>query len=291
MDLKQGPILVTGATGRQGGATARRLLQHDFEVHAMTRRPEQPEAQHLRDLGAKVVRGDLDDPESLKPLMQNVAGVFSLQNYWEVGGEREVAEGRLVTDLAQAYGLQYLVYTSVGGADRHTGIAHFDSKYAIEEHLRSLHVPWTVLRPVWFMDNLLRPEERERIEQQGVLAMPLPPDVPLQMIAVNDIGVFATMAFRQPGEWTHRALELAGDELTLPELADQLSRHLDRKVTHLEVPLSAVREQSEDAAVMFEWFIAKGYEARIDELRVLHPELLSFEQWLNVSWPVTAQAR
>lgn len=286
MALGKGPILVTGATGRQGGATARHLLQHGFEVHALTRHPQGPAAEHLRALGAKVLQGDMDDPESFKPLIHNTRAVFSVQNYWEVGAEREVAEGKLVADLAQAYGLKHIVYSSVGGADRSTGIAHFESKYQIEEHIRSLHVSWTVLRPVWFMENLLQPPQRESIEQQGVLAMPLPPETPLQMIGVNDIGIFATMAFMQPGEWSSRALELAGDEKTMPELAEALGKHLGRKVEYQQAPMAAVRAQSEDLATMFEWFIAKGYEANLDELRVLHPGLMSLEQWLHASWPV-----
>jgi uncharacterized protein YbjT (DUF2867 family) len=291
MDLGKGPILVTGATGRQGGAVARHLLQHGFEVHALTRRPLQPEADQLRKLGATVVAGDMDDPESIKPLMQNVLAVFSVQNFWEVGAEREVAEGRLVADLAQAHGLKFIVYSSVGGAERSTGIAHFESKYRIEEHIRSLPLSWSVLRPVWFMENLLRSPQKEQIEEEGVLAVPMPPDVALQMVSVNDVGAIAAMAFMEPTEWASRSLEIAGDERTMPEVAAALSDHLGRKVEYQQVPIEQVRAQSEDAAVMYEWFVTDGYEAPIDELRLLHPGLLNLEQWLCMSWPVRAPAQ
>ena len=289
-DLKAGPILVAGATGKQGGAVARHLLQHEFAVHAMTRHPGGPEADHLRELGARVVQADMDDPKSLKAAMQDARGVFSVQNFWEVGAEREVAEGRRVADLAQALDYASMVYSSVGGADRDTGIAHFDSKFEIEQHVRSLHVRWTILRPVWFMENLLGPGMRPSLEA-GVLPFPLPPEVPLQMVSVNDIGVFATMAFLNPPDWSERALEIAGDEMTIPELAAALGEHLGRKVEYREVSIEDAREQQgEDAAIMYEWFADAGYEAPIEELRVLHPGLMNVRQWLNLTWPAPATA-
>ena len=131
-------VLVTGATGKQGGAVARELLHRGYRVRALTREPGKPAAQELAGLGADVVRGDLDDPESLRPSLEGVYGAFSMQNYWETGFEREVAQGIALADLASEIGVQHFVYDSVGSANRETGLSHFESKWRIEERIREL---------------------------------------------------------------------------------------------------------------------------------------------------------
>ena len=168
-------VLVTGATGRQGGATARHLLARGFRVRAVTRDPDKPAARALAERGAEVVRGDLDDPASLESAIRGADGVFSVQNFWETGFEREVKQGIALADLAQAAGTRHFVYASVGSAHRKTGLPHFESKWQIEEHIRAIGLPHTVLRPVWFMENWAG--YRDTIID-GALPLPLTPDRP-----------------------------------------------------------------------------------------------------------------
>lgn len=279
MDLQGGPILVFGATGRQGGAVARQLLQHGFAVRAVTRDPAKPDARRLHDLGAEVVHGDLDNLQSIEKVMGGMRGVFSVQNFWETGAEREIEQGKAVAEVAHAMNLDFMVYSSVGGAERGTGIPHFDSKFVIEGRISELGLKATVLRPVWFMENLLT--MRDQING-GKFSMPLPAETPLQMIAVDDIGYFAAQAFLHPDEHAGKALELAGDELTMPQVARLLSQRLGRTVEYVPVPVAQVREKDPEAAIMFEWFDQQGYQADIEHLRVIHPQLLRFEQWLNL---------
>lgn len=281
MDLLNGPILVIGATGHQGGAVARELLRHGYIVRAITRDVSQPAAEDLRTLGAQVIHGDLNQIETLKHAMHGCRGVFSVQNFWETGAELEIEQGIRVAEIVHTLNIPFLVYSSVGGAERATNIPHFDSKFVIEGRISELGLMAAVLRPVFFMENFLQGELRQGIDQ-GTLAMPLPPDVPLQMIAVDDIGFFAASAFEHPNEHTGKALEIAGDELTMPEVCKLLSRRLGRPVVYEQLPMEQARAQSEENAVMFEWFINSGYQADIEQLRVLHPGLLRFEQWLNV---------
>src|SRR5829696_2881793 len=146
-------ILVTGATGQQGGAAARHLLANGWRVRGLTRNPASDKAQALVALGAEVVEGDLYDRTSVDTALQGAYGVFSVQNFWlpDVGAEGEVRQGQLLADAAHAAGIKHFVYTSVGGAERATGIPHFDSKWAIEQHIAALGLPATVLRPVFFM--------------------------------------------------------------------------------------------------------------------------------------------
>src|SRR5215218_9722039 len=146
-------IVVTGATGKQGGAVARSLLNRGFRIRALTRNPQKPEAQALADQGAEVVQGDMEDPSAMERLTEGAHGVFSVQNFWETGYDREVQQGKTVADAAKAAGVEHFVYSSVGSAHRQTGIPHFESKWEVEEYVRQIGLPYTILRPTAFMQN------------------------------------------------------------------------------------------------------------------------------------------
>jgi uncharacterized protein YbjT (DUF2867 family) len=271
-------ILVTGATGRQGGAVTRHLVAAGWRVRALSRDPNRPQGQALAKLGAEVVPGDLDDFASLTRALNGVYGVFSVQSFWEHGYEGEVRQGRnLAEAAATASRIAHFVYSSVGGADRDTGIAHFESKWAIEQRVRALGLPATILRPSFFMENFLA---SQALSPDGRLRMSLPADRPLQMIAVDDIGAFTALVFDRPGEFLARALELAGDERTMSEVVELFGSLLGREIAFEELPLDRLRETSLEAAAMFDWFRREGYRADIDYLRRLHPRLLTLRDWI-----------
>src|SRR5918998_2084768 len=146
-------ILVCGATGNQGGAVARSLLDQGFQVRALTRDLQKSEAQTLAEGGAEVVQGDMEDRSDMERVLEGADGIFSVQNFWETGYDREVQQGKTVADAVKVASVQHYVYSSVGSAHRQTGIPHFDSKWEVEEHLRELDLPYTVLRPAFFMQN------------------------------------------------------------------------------------------------------------------------------------------
>ena len=273
-------VLVTGATGQQGGAVARSLLGRGFGVRALTRDPEKPEAKVLAESGAEVARGDLEDRSSLDRALEGVYGVFSVQNFWEAGYDREIEQGKRLVGAAKAADIEHYVYSSVGSAHRETGIPHFDSKWEVEEYLRGSGVPFTILRPVFFMQNWGMFGKDQILG--GTLAQPLDPDKPLQMLAAQDIGVFATLAFENPEEWIGREVDLAGDEMTMPEVAGTFSRVVGREVGYYRVPWDQFEENAgEEATVMYRWFNDHGYEADITALREEHPGLIAFEEYLR----------
>ncbi|MFC4114087.1 NmrA/HSCARG family protein [Nonomuraea zeae] len=263
-------VLVTGATGNQGGATARQLLARGWAVRALVRDASKSAAQALRDHGAELVQGDLDDTGSLREAMQGVYGVFSVQAlaYEPKTLAAEVRQGKTVADIAQDSGVAHLVYSSVGGAERETGIDHFESKAEIERHILALGVPATILRPVFFMNNLLHYADAG---DERLLALPVRPDKPMQLIATDDIGVFAADAFDSPGQFIGQQIELAGDELTFPEVAEIYERVTGTPTRFEALPIDER---------MFEWFAEEGYRADVQALRRQHPELLTFERFL-----------
>jgi uncharacterized protein YbjT (DUF2867 family) len=272
-------FLVTGATGRQGGAVARRLLKRGNRVRALTRDPNKPAARALAEMGAEVVRGDLDDRPSVERALAGAYGVFSVQNYWEAGYEREVSQGITLAEAAKAQGVKHFLYSSVGSSYRKTGIAAFEGKWEIEEHIRRVGLPYTILRPTSLMEDW--EEMREEIVG-GTLAQPLDPHTALQQVSVEDIGVFAAMAFEEPERWLGREVDLAGDESPMAELAETFGRVLGRKVEYVQVSWEEFREAyGEDLAVMYEWFEEVGYEADIGALREEYPGLTTFVAYLR----------
>jgi uncharacterized protein YbjT (DUF2867 family) len=274
-------ILVSGATGQQGGAVARSLLGRGIGVRALTRDPDKPEARELAELGAEVASGDLEDRSSIVQVLDGVHGMFSVQQVWETGVEGEVRQGVMLADAAKGAGVDHYVYSSGGSAHRETGIPHFESKWEVEKHVRGSGVPYTVLRPVFFMQNW---EYMREPILGGTLPQPLDPDKPFQMLAAEDIDVFAAMAFEDPERWIGREVDLAGDEMTMPEIADTFSRVIGRQVDYFQVPWDQFEEQmGEESTVMYRWFNDYGYEADIPALKEEHPGLVSFEQYLRAN--------
>jgi len=291
MKIGQDVILVTGATGAQGGATANELLAAGHKVRALTRNPNSDAAKALKAKGADVYLGDFDDEGSLKVAMEGVWGVYSMQNTWEVGVEHEETQGKHLAHVAKKAGIQHFVYSSVQSANRETGIPHFDNKWRIEETVRSLKFPsYSIIRAVFFMENLLTPWFKPGIDQ-GQLQVGIKPETKLQMIAVADIGKYGRVAFERHEELNGRALDIAGDELTMPETAEIISKAAGRKVVHVQVPIEEVRKSSEDFALMLEWFDAVGYDADIKGMaKEFGIEPTSFATWAAAAnWGVAKE--
>ncbi len=286
---KNSTILVTGATGRQGGTVARSLVEDGWKVRALVRDSRKEAARELKAIGIELVHGDLDDPASLRRALKDVYGVFSVQTWREKGVEGEIRMGRNLADAAKATGVKHFIYSSVGGADRRTGIPHFESKYAIEQHIRSLELPSTIFRPVYFMHNFNEPKMESAI-LNGMLATALRQDRRLQMLAPEDLGTFVRLAFDHPEVYLDKTFELAGDELTMSEAAAVFSRITGRTVHSVQQPIGEVQRFNRDAGRMYAWFNDNGYHADIPALRALHPGLLSLETWLKRTQWMPAKA-
>jgi uncharacterized protein YbjT (DUF2867 family) len=277
------PILVTGGTGRQGGAVAAELLRRGREVRALVRSPQAPAARALAAAGAALAQGDLDDPASLDAAVRGAGGVFSVQTFQGPGGvAAEERQGKALAAAAARAGVAHLVYSSVGGAERATGVPHFDSKWHIEQHIAALGLPATVLRPAMFYDNFhyIGPH---LVDGKLVLGLWLRPEKPLQMIAAADIAAFAADAFDDPAAWAGRQVEIAGDELTGPQMAEVFTRVSGIPARYEQQPIAQLRESSAETAAMFGWLDREGYQADLPALRRLRPALTSLESWLRAA--------
>jgi len=187
-------------------------------------------------------------------------GAFAVQNTWTAGVEGEEPQGHRFAKVARDAGVQHFVYTSFGSADRQTGIPHFDNKFRVENTVRALNFPsYAIIRPVFFMENLVSPW----FLNGDTLVSTLKTDTVLQMIAVKDIGQYGAMAFTQADRFKNVEVDIAGDAVTLPQAAATLSQAYGRTIEYLQIPISEVRKNSEDFALMLEWFDRVGYDADI----------------------------
>jgi uncharacterized protein YbjT (DUF2867 family) len=273
-------VAVAGSTGKQGGAVARALLHRGHRVRALTRRPDSQAAATLRALGAGIFEADLDDDAAVGQAVEGSDAFFLMSTPFEEGVEVEARQARHAAKVAKERGVQHLVYSSVAGADRRTGIPHFDSKRDVELYLQKLQIPSTIVAPVFFMENLLGPMFVQGL-RTGSLSMPLPPGRALQVIAVEDIAEFVRLVLERPAEFLGRRIDIASDSLNGPELARGLAQASGSAIAYVEQPLAAVRAQSQDFARMWEWFDQVGYSANLEELRRAYPEVgwHGFQSW------------
>lgn len=293
MDKQNDIVLVTGATGTQGGAVARALLSNGYKIRALVRKPDSEKAQALARLGADLVEGDFDEPAGLKSAMKGVWGIFAVQNSHEAGVEREEQQGKTIAQLAYSQGVSHFVYNSVAGTDGRTGLAHFDNKWRIEETVRSLGFPsYTILRPVWFMDNLVSEQFiKGQFPElaQGKLATSMTPQTVFQMIAADDIGRFGLLAFELADKMNGQTLDIAGDEYTMPEVAAILSQSTGMQIQYVQVSKQHVAEVASVVWAEFEeWNNRVGWHADINAIaKDYNMHLTTLPEWLrqhNMPW-------
>ncbi len=281
-------VLVTGATGQQGGAVVRALLSRGHRVRALTRKPDSEAARQLISAGADLVTGDLGDAVSVLKAASGVSAMFLMGNSSEAGTEEETRQGIIAAGAARDAGVGHLIYSSVADANKKTGIPHFDSKYLVEKHVASLGIPYTISAPASFMENIVAPWSIGAL-RQGTYAFPMPPKRVIQLIALADIGAFVATLIERRDQVFGKRFDLAGDELSGEEQAKILSQAIGHVINYQEIPIAAARQQSKDVALMFEWFDRVGADADIAALRRDFSEVRwhSFADWARAfDWSV-----
>ncbi|KAI8652457.1 NmrA domain-containing protein [Fusarium keratoplasticum] len=296
-------LLITGATGKQGGSVVEAVLARfskDFTILAVTRNAQSPSAVRLtkKSSSVKLVEGNLDDVPSLFRAANKVAsgpiwGVYSVQAAVAKGTtfEGEIRQGKALIDESIKNDVKYFVYSSVdrGGNERSwtnpTQIPHFKAKHQIEHHLRDSTangksaMGWTILRPVIFLDNIT-PDFQAKVFMTSLRSTMK--DKPLQWIATSDIGVFAAEAFANPERFNKQAIGLAGEKLTFEEL-NQRFKNLTGAGVGTTVGLlgKALKAGVKEVGVMLDWFKEDGYNVDIQLAKSIHPHIKDVEAWLK----------
>ncbi|GLA77790.1 hypothetical protein AtubIFM55763_009981 [Aspergillus tubingensis] len=281
-------VLITGATGKQGGALIRNLLlrKAPLEIIAVTRNTSSASAQKLASLSAniKLVEGDLDNPGAIFRNAQRLTtspiwGVYSVQA--AIGNKAEETQGKALIDESIRQKVKFFVYSSVDrGGEEHsfqnpTKIPHFIKKHNIEHHLvnrsKDGNMDWVILRPAAFFENLTPDFFGKVFTTCFKMALA---GKPLQLVATSDIGYFGAEAFLNPDKYKGRAISLAGDELTFEEDWTATAETF-RPICSLFMAMM------KDMGYMFQWFRNEGYRADIPRLREIHPEMMDFATWLK----------
>jgi uncharacterized protein YbjT (DUF2867 family) len=272
------PVAVVGATGQQGSATVDALLDRGIPVRALTRNTDGAAARALAERGVEVVPADLAAPETVRRAFDGAAAAFAMTTFGGPDGtDGEVAQGKTIGEAAQAAGLPFLLYSSVGGAERHSAVPHFESKGRIEELLTGV-LPLNIVRPTFFMENLMYMIGRNGDSWE--VQLPMPGNIPLQMISVRDIGKVAAalLAERNPDALP---IEIAGDELTGERIAELLGERLGAPARFVELPLGALGDD-DDQKAMFGWFKQlPAYRADFERTRELVPDVEDLATWLQ----------
>jgi uncharacterized protein YbjT (DUF2867 family) len=283
-------VVVTGSTGKQGGAVARDLLARGHKVRAVTRDPNATQAKSLAKAGATLVGASLEDTAAITQALEGATSLFAMTAPFG-GAEGETGQGVAAADAAKAAGV-HLVFTSVGSANRQTGIPHFDSKYEVEKYIAKIGVRATILAPVYFMENLIT-FGKEQLAK-GIYAGMLPPTRTLAQVAVADIGAVAVRVLEDAGRFTGKRFDLAGDEVTGNDVVATLSRVTGRPFSYYQVPLEVIRQRmGEDGARMYEWMERVGYSVNRAALRREFPDVAfhDFESWAKTQdWTALLQS-
>jgi uncharacterized protein YbjT (DUF2867 family) len=232
-------VLVTGATGQQGGLVARMLLERGHKVRALTRNPSSPKAQELAQRGATLFQGDLEDRASLERALEGVDSLFLMSTPFEAGAHAEITQAVTAAEAARARGVKHLVYSSAAGANRPTGVEHFESKGEAERRLMALDVPYTIIGPGPFMDNVLAHWALPSLEE-GKFRMPVPRHFKMQQVAVVDIARFAVLVLEQRERFLGKRIDIYSDAVSGQDMADTLSRVLGRPLEYVEASFAEI---------------------------------------------------
>jgi uncharacterized protein YbjT (DUF2867 family) len=275
-------VLITGALGLQGGAAVPYLSGYGHGIRVLTRDPEK--AKGISVANVEVIQGDSRKREDLKNALDGVDGVF-LMTPSGGGAKAEATHGKAMIDACAEKEIDHIVYSSACCANKKTGVPYFESMYEIEEHLKESGLSYTILRPVWFMEHFASPWLRPSIEK-GVLSTPLRSDRPLQMVSVDDIGRIVAEAFTKPMKFVGREMDIAGDQLTMREITEEISRVMSHPVRYEHVPESrAEKAVGSDWVPMFRWLNEHGYDADIwlaqTRFQRFEISLTSFREYLE----------
>lgn len=271
-------ILVSGATGQQGGSVVNALLNDGHEVVGITRNVDSTRAKALKNRGVDMISVNFTDHQAAVKAMQGFDVVFALTTPFEEGLEKETQQGITMANAAVEAGVSHFIFNSVSDADRSTGVPHFDSKYEVEKHLATLHLNWTVVGPTYFMDNMMLFNVDGL--KEGKLMMAMPGNIELQQVAVEDIGLFVAHVVSAGADMFGKRVNIAGDSITGEQMVEVLTEVIGKEIVYQGFPTDVMREQSEDMALMYEWFISTGYSADMNAMR--GHGMKSFRDWAGI---------
>jgi uncharacterized protein YbjT (DUF2867 family) len=276
-----GVIAVTGATGRQGGAVTRALLADGWRVRGLTRRPGGVGGRSLAALGVEVVGADMEEAGSLDRAFKGVHGVYSVQNHMISGLDGEVRQGRNVAEAARRAEVSHLVYGSAGIGRRGTGVGSWESKVDVEDHLRKLDLPVTVLRPTAFMELMTDRAFYPAVGVWHVWPKLAGDSFVVWWLSCHDLGAIAARVFAAPQRYVGQDLTLAADRRSLEECRSIYRRVVGRNPRRVPMPTWMLDRFAPDTVALWKWLRDNDFQADETVALRIHPTALGVEEWLR----------
>jgi uncharacterized protein YbjT (DUF2867 family) len=280
----RGIIVVTGATGLQGGAVSRHLLRGGWHVRGLTRNAASRRAQALAAAGAEVVQGDMDDIATLLPLFAGAYGVYSVQNPMISGPAAEVRQGRHVADAARRSGVRHLVYGSAGIGRSGTGVPSWETKVQVEDHIRALGLPLTILRPMAFMELMTERKFAPAVAAWSLMPALMGPSRSIGWICADDLGIVAAKLFDAPQQFVGEELALASDVQSLEQCRVIYQEVMGRSPPQLPMPAWLFKRfgfVGQDLTAMWRWLRTETIALDTGPTRAIHPDALTVRAWLR----------
>lgn len=277
-------IFVTGATGNQGGAVARSLINNGFRVKALTRNPDSTSALNLKKINAELIKGDLNDPDTYRNHLKGIDGIFSVQTF-ENGIEREIRQGIGLADIAREYSVNHFLYSSTLGANLNTGIPHWESKFKIENHVKN-NLPYTIIRPASLFENFLIPDVRNRIKK-GKLVSPVYKHVVQQFVSSNDIGEMSANIFKNPTKYFGQTLSLVAEEADMMKISSIFTEVLGKEIKYQKLPMLITRlVMGKNLYKMFKWINKNGgvFPKEKDGFEMQNPVQTDLKKWIKLNF-------
>jgi uncharacterized protein YbjT (DUF2867 family) len=275
-------VVVTGVTGRQGGAVARHLLAGGWRVRGVTRSPASQAAQEVAGLGVELARADMADRNGMMAVCEGARGVFSVQNPMVSGEQEELAQGRTVVDAAADAGVAHFVYGSAGPGTPGTGVAAWDTKLEIAEYARTCGLPLTVLRPMAFMELMTDKDLYPAVAAWGLMPRLVGVDRPIPWLAADDVGAIAARAFADPRSYVGTDLALAADWRTLSECQGIWRLVTGRNPRRFPMPVWLFqRFVGPDLVRMWRWLATHQVDVDPNETLKHHSAASTVEQFLR----------
>jgi uncharacterized protein YbjT (DUF2867 family) len=290
----RGTIIVTGATGLQGRAVTRRLVEDGWHVRGLTRNAASAPARALAALGAEVVQGDMGELASLRPAFAGAYGVYSVQNPFLGGPEAEVRQGATVADAAREAGVQHLVYASAGVGRPGAGILAWETKLRVEAHMKALALPLTILRPMAFMELMTDKKFFPAMGTWCVMPALMGAGRRLPWLCADDLGAIAANAFAAPEAFIGKDLLLASDVQSLAECRALYREVLGRDPPRFPMPVWLFERfgfVGRDLTTMWRWLRTASLELETAPTRAIHPAALTVRGWLSQRKAAEARSR
>lgn len=274
-------IFITGITGNQGSAVAKHQLEQNNSVIGLTRNANSEKAKQWKAQGVTIIEGNINNPGSFQSHLDKADVAYLVQALQRK--DKEIIQGKQFIDSIKPENNTHLVYASVLGADLNTNVPHFESKFEIENYIKSKNLDYTILRPASFYENHLIPRVANDIKK-GKYISPLNKSCKQQMIGIDDIGKIAATVISNKEKYNNKTISIATDEWQIGNIPQMFSDAINKPVNYKKLPGFITRlAMGKDLSKMFKYMNQNDF-CVLNNIQKVRDEFNisgDFKSWIN----------